>query len=180
MRQTILGLYIQDDIRVTPSFTLNLGSRYEPYSTPSEVNGLISTLRDLRPHVFNTADVDDLTLGNPLFLNPSALNFTPRVGFAWDPTGRGKFPSEAASECLLTPSQTPTSTKQHGACLPTSQCLPAQNRLSLSLSRDESAGVHHSGEQGPWSGGPSAEVVLSGRNTRVVIRRRRYCGEATT
>jgi hypothetical protein len=63
--------FLQDDWRIHPRFTLNLGLRYEV---------------ELLPNAF---------IGNPLvpqtFKLPGDLNnFGPRVGFAWDPTGNGK------------------------------------------------------------------------------------------
>jgi hypothetical protein len=81
-RQTIFGLYVQDDWRLRPSLTLNLGLRYEMSTVPTEAQGKLSNLYNLTdstPH-----------LGNPYFLNPTLRNFEPRVGFAWDPFRNGK------------------------------------------------------------------------------------------
>jgi Carboxypeptidase regulatory-like domain/TonB-dependent Receptor Plug Domain/TonB dependent receptor len=81
-RQNIFGLYLQDDFRWKPNFTLNLGLRYEVSSTPTEAHGKLSNMRSLTataPH-----------LGDPFFQNPTLRNFEPRVGFAWDPFGNEK------------------------------------------------------------------------------------------
>jgi hypothetical protein len=64
--------------------------RYEPNTVPSEVNGKIATVHDLRPHIFNTTSPANFFIGGPLFLNPSLKNFAPRVGLAWDPFGNGQ------------------------------------------------------------------------------------------
>ena len=72
----------QDDLRLRPNFTLNLGVRYEMSTPPTEVNGKYGNLRNLT----DTSPA----LGNPLFLNPTLANFEPRIGFAWDPFGGGK------------------------------------------------------------------------------------------
>ncbi|MBI4482457.1 MAG: TonB-dependent receptor [Acidobacteria bacterium] len=83
LRQTIFGFYFQDDFRVRSNLTLNLGLRYEPYTVPSDVQGRIATFRDIRTDT-------NVTVGEPMFLNPSKANFAPRFGLAWDPLGDGK------------------------------------------------------------------------------------------
>ncbi|MCZ6490788.1 MAG: TonB-dependent receptor [Acidobacteria bacterium] len=75
MRFNTIGFYLQDDWRVRPSLTLNLGLRYEFGTQVNEVSGFSGALR-------NIADSEG-TLGIP-FENPSKRNFSPRFGFAWD------------------------------------------------------------------------------------------------
>ncbi|MBI3933406.1 MAG: TonB-dependent receptor, partial [Acidobacteria bacterium] len=86
-RQSLFGLYAQDDIRMRPNFTLNLGLRYEITSTPYVKHERYSNL-----HKYFTPGQtpNDVVLGNPPWLNPSLKNFAPRVGFAWDVRGDGK------------------------------------------------------------------------------------------
>lgn len=82
-RETIWGFFIQDDFKWKPNFTWNLGLRYEFYTNPTEVGGRAGDLQ----FVEQTA----LRLGNPILVtNPSLGNFSPRIGFAWDPFGDGK------------------------------------------------------------------------------------------
>jgi hypothetical protein len=90
-RQNVLGLYIQDDISVRPGLTVNLGLRYEIINSPTEVNGKVATIRDLRPHHLFSVLPSQTDVGDPYFLNPSLLNFGPRVGFAWAPMASGKL-----------------------------------------------------------------------------------------
>jgi Carboxypeptidase regulatory-like domain/TonB-dependent Receptor Plug Domain/TonB dependent receptor len=79
---TLFGVYVQDDYRVTERLTLNLGARYEMFSVPSEKNGFDAYLPDI---VTSTATV----VGGP-FVNPSKKDLAPRVGFAWDVSGDGR------------------------------------------------------------------------------------------
>ena len=84
IRQTLFGGYLQDDWRVKPNLTLNLGLRYEMATIPTEIHGKLANLRNLtdaNPH-----------LGDPFFVdNPTTKNFEPRIGFAWDPFRNGKM-----------------------------------------------------------------------------------------
>jgi hypothetical protein len=82
MRQTLAGIYVQDDWRVRPNLTLNMGLRWEMITPPSEVENQLANLTNLAdaaPHV-----------GSPPFSNFTLHNFDPRVGLAWDPFGDGK------------------------------------------------------------------------------------------
>lgn len=83
MRQNLIGLYFQDNVQLRPNLTVNLGLRYEFITSPREVAGRLSNLQ-------SPLQVEP-TLGNPYFENPSMKNFSPRLGFAWDPRGSGKF-----------------------------------------------------------------------------------------
>ena len=82
LRTTLFGVYVQDDWRLRPGLTLNLGLRYEMNTILTEAHGKLSNLRnitDATPH-----------LGDPFFNNPTLKNFEPRIGFAWDPFNNGK------------------------------------------------------------------------------------------
>ncbi len=82
LRQTLFGLYVQDDWHARPNLTVNMGLRWEMTTVPTEVQGKLANLiniTDPTPH-----------LGSPFFSNPTLRNFEPRVGFAWDPFHNGK------------------------------------------------------------------------------------------
>ena len=82
--QVMLGAYIQDNFRLTPSFTLNLGLRYEYSSVPEERNGATSYITDLTLE----QPLAQLNEPGPLYQNPMTKAFSPRVGFAWAPGGK--------------------------------------------------------------------------------------------
>ena len=82
LRQTLFGVYVQDDWRWHPNLTLNLGLRYEMVTVPTEAHNkiaLLTNITDPTPH-----------LGSPVYSNPTLHDFEPRVGFAWDPFRTGK------------------------------------------------------------------------------------------
>jgi outer membrane receptor protein involved in Fe transport len=81
-RQWLFAAFVQDDVRLRPRLTANLGLRYEFVTVPTEADGKISNLRN----VTDTA----LTVGGPWHDNPSLKNVAPRIGLAWDATGDGK------------------------------------------------------------------------------------------
>jgi hypothetical protein len=80
-RFTLFGLYAQDDYRLHPRFTLNLGLRYEAATLPVDINGRDSALLNLSDR--------QPTVGQ-LYENPTLKNLSPRLGFAWDLFGNGK------------------------------------------------------------------------------------------
>jgi hypothetical protein len=81
-RQELFALYAQDQFRWRPDVTLSYGVRYQWFTVPTEAAGRLSNLRDL----MDPAPV----VGEPLFENPSLLNFAPRVGLAWDVGARNR------------------------------------------------------------------------------------------
>jgi hypothetical protein len=91
----IYSVYGLDDFKVTPRFTMNLGLRYELFTTIKEANNLAATfdfnsLSLIVPSGTNTALTptlsSELTIqrnGSPGLINPDLNNFAPRIGFAY-------------------------------------------------------------------------------------------------
>jgi hypothetical protein len=95
LRQTAYYFYVQDDFRVSRNLTLNLGLRYElsPGFTEDE-NLLLTFIPGQKSVLSPTLPAGLLHSGDPgvpdtVFKTPKT-NFAPRLGFAWDPTGKGK------------------------------------------------------------------------------------------
>ena len=77
--------FIQDDIRVSRSLTINLGLRYEFNSVVKEAHNLLG---NFDPST-STGLVQAGQPGVGNIYNPDHTNFAPRFGFAWDIAGKG-------------------------------------------------------------------------------------------
>ena len=97
----IIGLFLQDDFRLKPNLTLNLGVRWEFMTSPTEIDGKcanISRPEQVLPFNLETGDVGpNARDGAPLgkvgcpFFETFKDNFAPRVGFAWDTRSDAKL-----------------------------------------------------------------------------------------
>jgi len=85
-RDSLFGVYLQDDWRLRPRFTVNLGLRYEMLTNPTEATGGFGLLTNY----FTGQPVTTPNAKNLFTSNPTTRNFDPRIGFSWDPTGSGK------------------------------------------------------------------------------------------
>jgi hypothetical protein len=81
--------FAQDDWKITPRFTLNLGVRWDVFADPSETNGLLSNMI-LGPGSNIFQQIATATVGRVKHLwNTDYHNFAPRIGLSWDPFGKG-------------------------------------------------------------------------------------------
>jgi len=75
--------FLQDDWRISPRLTVNLGLRYELSTVIKEEHNLIGNF---------DPNVGDVQVGQQIKApyQGNHHNFAPRVGFAWDPFGTGR------------------------------------------------------------------------------------------
>jgi hypothetical protein len=88
-------LYFQDDWRATKRLTVNLGLRWEPYITTRDGFGHDAAFRPGEQSiVYPLAPLGAVYPGDPGIsegITPDRYDrFSPRIGFAYDPTGNGK------------------------------------------------------------------------------------------
>ncbi len=95
MRQKQFGAFFQDEWKVTPHLLLTLGVRYD-YSTPQRdlLGRTYAIIPGEQSQRFAGAPVGAVFPGDqgvPKSLYyPDKTNFSPRLGFAWDPFGNAK------------------------------------------------------------------------------------------
>ncbi len=115
LRITQYDIFAQDDWKVRPNLSINLGLRYELQTVPVEVNSRIEKYLHLKPEDFghmeptgtlqnrniinagnyafdaSIAALNDFLEGRDKISDQDYKRFSPRVGFAWDPLGSGKL-----------------------------------------------------------------------------------------
>jgi len=80
--QWLYAGYVQDDWRIAPRVTVNLGLRYEYQAVPTEAKNLLG---NWEPSV----GFEQVGKNISSIYNPDHRNFSPRIGVAWDVTGKG-------------------------------------------------------------------------------------------
>ncbi len=116
--------FVQDDWKLKPNLTVNLGLRYEFFSPISEASGL--TTNFFPGPTYTDALTDASVLPVSQYYKPDRNNFAPRIGFAWSPAKygnnmvvRGGFgvAYDRIPEALLIPSrQNPPYQASFGFC----------------------------------------------------------------
>ena len=94
-RNTELGIFAQDDWKITRKLTLNLGLRFDPYFPFSDIDNRFAQVRfGQQSKLYPNAPLSYVFPGDPGV--PAATvrndygNWGPRFGFAWAPFGGGR------------------------------------------------------------------------------------------
>jgi TonB dependent receptor len=103
-REKLFAGYIQDDWRIRPNLTINLGLRYEASTTPKDANRVpgytvngytvasagFQEIISLSNCTQSPTACGPVGVNSPILQNPTTKNFEPRIGLAWDPFHNGK------------------------------------------------------------------------------------------
>ena len=94
VRYNLIAGFVQDDWRIKPRLTLNLGFRWEMQTPMKDDNGLLAN--------FDPNVPSGMIQSNQLW--PSQFGYLPHVGLAWDVTGKGTTTVRASiGQALVVP-----------------------------------------------------------------------------
>lgn len=106
LRQKYIGLYVQDNFKVGRNLNMHFGLRWEPSLPEHDVAGRGNTflmdgfLQGKKTSLYDNAPPGLFFYGDPgiprAYAKARYLDFAPRFGLAWDPSGDGKYSVRAS------------------------------------------------------------------------------------
>lgn len=108
LRQTLPSLFVQDDMRLSRTFTLNLGLRWDPFMAWISENDVLSAFSaGAKSTVYPKMGAGLLYPGDPgvprSVVGNRYNNFAPRAGLAWDVRGNGRTSIRAGAGLFYMP-----------------------------------------------------------------------------
>ncbi len=88
--------FLQDSWRATSRLTVNFGMRYERFGAPSNTGSVKDALvtlgagGDFNERLASATFAVPQGGGNQQIFGTDGMNFAPRAGFSWDPSGKGR------------------------------------------------------------------------------------------
>ena len=89
LRNQAFGIFAQDDWRVKPRLTLNIGLRWEYYTPVTEINNYMGNFYP-NANPLTTPAIQQAGGPFPEFYPTDKTQFSPRFGLAWDIKGNGR------------------------------------------------------------------------------------------
>jgi hypothetical protein len=178
LKQYGYAAFVQDDWRITQRITLNLGLRYEYTTPPSEAHNLLGNFDP----TLGMVQLGTSQLGS--IYNGDHTNFAPRVGVAWDVTGKGTTIVRAgfgmAYELLtmntfLSQQNTNNAPTLGLGVIPTGATIVVNGVATPGGGTIQTTGINFAGSAlpNPWPGTPSAPFFPANSTSAVV------CGDGS-
>ena len=184
--------FVQDDYRISPKLTANVGLRYEYATPPRERDNQFANFDPATGTMIFATDGDTFERA---LIHPDRNNFAPRIGFAYTPgvtLGRARWlrrvlhahgPAGARGTARFQPAlpgRQPAADRRHrGGGRGLGGAVPAGRRLSIGSARSDDAVADH---QPPGAGRQSADALHPAIQHRRPVRadarrraRRRLC-----
>ena len=110
------GLFIQDQWTISPRLSLSLGLRHDYFGTVTEEEGRLSSIVLGAGDTFQQ-QIAGASIGRvDQLYQPERLNFSPRIGLAWDPAGHGRMSIRSGFSLAYQP--------HHGQSISGARALP--------------------------------------------------------
>jgi hypothetical protein len=167
-RARMYATYAQDDWRLTPRITLNLGLRWEYIGRPWELqNNLGNFNPNVDPNTTPAVQQAGPGAALPAIIHADYLDFSPRIGLAWDVRGNGKTVLRAAYNILRSPPEVATlfpPQNPFGANFPTVGPAPGINTSNSKINSlsSETLAFNYPGSGYAWNTtGPTFPTAAS-------------------